>query len=353
MHALSGQRMFSVEGTVYLWEDVVLAGCLWGEWLPLERRVRDGLACLARLDELDDADADALDEADVDTAATEFRYARDLVAAADVDAWLERRGLSVDAWLDFVRRSLLLARWTGDLAEIRRAYEVDEDEVPGAVVCEAICGGLAGSLTERLAARAAIHARDGDPVAAPDADAVPTAVAEELLDRAVPDLPSGERRDRLARLARLEAAWRRFVAGAAPPEALARLVAARRLDWVRLAVQSVAVPDADVARELALCVRVDRRGIAEVAAQAGLRVETAAWWLEDVEETLRDALVAAQAGDVVGPLPAKEGHVVLTVTGKQLPTESDPAVRVRAERALLTRTVEHEVASRVRWHVTL
>ena len=54
MPVLAGQRIFTVAGTSYAWEDLVLAGCLWGDWPALEARVRDGLACLARLDELDE-----------------------------------------------------------------------------------------------------------------------------------------------------------------------------------------------------------------------------------------------------------------------------------------------------------
>jgi hypothetical protein len=77
---------------------VILAGPLWGDWTALQERVRSGLACLATLDELDEDEEDALDEANVETAAAEFRYARDLVAAADLEAWLEGRGLSVEAW---------------------------------------------------------------------------------------------------------------------------------------------------------------------------------------------------------------------------------------------------------------
>src|SRR5437773_9487007 len=90
--------IFTVDRMAYVWEDVVIAGHVWGDWTTLEQRVRDGLACLARLDDVDD---DALDEADVDAAACDFRYARDLVAASDLEAWLERRGVTIDAWLDF------------------------------------------------------------------------------------------------------------------------------------------------------------------------------------------------------------------------------------------------------------
>ena len=77
---------FTVAGTSYAWEDLVLAGCLWGDSPALEASVRDGLACLARLDDLDEDDEDALAEEDVETAATEFRYARDLVAASDLES---------------------------------------------------------------------------------------------------------------------------------------------------------------------------------------------------------------------------------------------------------------------------
>src|SRR5437867_2794708 len=140
--------IFTVDRMAYVWEDVVIAGHVWGDWTTLEQRVRDGLACLARLDDVDD---DALGEADVDAAACDFRYARDLVAASDLEAWLERRGVTIDAWLDFIRRSLLLRRWANDLDEIRAAYELDEDEVAEAVPCEAVCSGMAASLAERLA----------------------------------------------------------------------------------------------------------------------------------------------------------------------------------------------------------
>src|SRR5882724_11537606 len=76
----AGEVIFTVDRMAYVWEDVVLAGHVWGDWTALEQRVRDGLACLARLDDVDDD----LDEAVVDAAACDFRYARDLVAAADL-----------------------------------------------------------------------------------------------------------------------------------------------------------------------------------------------------------------------------------------------------------------------------
>jgi hypothetical protein len=178
-------------------------------------------------------------------------------------------------------------------------------------------------------------------------------VAGDVLDRALPDLPPAARGERLAALGALETAWRRFAAQVAPPAAVQAAIAARRLDWVRIGLQAVLVPDEDVARELALCVRMDRRPIDEVADEAGLRVEALEWWLDTVEEPLRDLLIGAQPGDLLGPVPWKEHQLVLTVTAKRLPSDDDPAVRARAEQALLARAVDREVTDRVTWHVTL
>jgi hypothetical protein len=360
MPTLAGRSLFTISNRSYVWEDLVAAGCLWGDWAALEARVRDGLICLARLDDMDDDDEDALSEEDVETAAAEFRYARDLVAADDLEGWLEQRGLTIDGWLDFIRRSLLLARWADDLEEIREEYEADDDEVTEAMVCEAVCSGVAGQLVERLAGRATIHARATEEAASTagaaddgTAAALAAAVPDDQLERFLPGLSPQARRERVTAVASLEAAWRRFAALVAPPDALRGLIASRRLEWVRVATVSVVAPDEDVAREIVLCVKEDGRPIDEVAAEAGLSAEATELWLEDVEEALRDALIGAQAGEVLGPLAWKEGHLVLTVGDKRMPSDDDAAVRARAEHALLARTVEREMANRVTWHGTL
>src|SRR5690349_23219326 len=195
MTTLAGAPLFTVGRTVYVWDDVVLAAHLWGEWPALEQRVRGGLACLARLEDLGEDGDDALDEDDVEAAATEFRYARDLIAASDLEAWLDARGVTVDDWYDFHRRAILISRWAGDLDEIRRTYEIEDDDLHDAVVCDAVCSGLARDLAERLAARAAIHARLVDEGDADETDAETLArlaavACDAALDRALPDLPT-------------------------------------------------------------------------------------------------------------------------------------------------------------------
>ena len=111
--------------------------------------------------------------------------------------------------------------------------------------------------------------------------------------------------------------------------------------------------DNDAAREAALCVREDGRDLAEVAAEADADLEEADWYLDEVDEALRDRLVGAQSGDLLGPLPLKDGHLVVSVVAKHLPSAADPSVRARAERALLGSAVEREVVNRVTWQDAL
>lgn len=357
MDGLAGRRILTVGETTYTWEDLVLYGHLSGDWATLRERAAAGLACVARLEALDADDPDVPDDDEIDAAAAEFRYARDLVAADEMEAWLARRGLDGDAWGDWVTRAVLLQKWADDLDAIVEAFPADPGSVQAAMECEALCTGVASSLASRLAGRAAIHARlladgDGD-IPGPDAAALVDQVAESRLDKGLAGVPGPACRARLEHLARLELAWRRFAARHVSPSALHSLVDVHRLDWVRLAVRTVVVADRDRANEILLCVRDDGRDLAGVAAELGVPVTDSRWYLDETDERLRPQLLAARPGDLLGPLPCEEGFLLLAVTAKALPIETDPDIRHRAERALLDRLVAREIEDRVTWHESL
>ena len=123
-------------------------------------------------------------------------------------------------------------------------------------------------------------------------------------------------------------------------------------DPYRLTVRSVSVPDRDTASEIALCVREDGADLAATATTAGLSVVDARWYLDELDERLRDHVVGAEPGELLGPLPIDDAFILISVVAKDLPTEADPELRARAARALLTRTVDREVDNRVTWHLT-
>jgi hypothetical protein len=117
-HALSAfwqQYAFSLGGIDFLHIDVALAAMVFGEWARFERRLTEGLACLAR------ANAECVSPAPetIDEAAVAFRYDRDLISGADMGAWLEGVGVSMEAWMAFVTRSVLRRTWGEEIESMR------------------------------------------------------------------------------------------------------------------------------------------------------------------------------------------------------------------------------------------
>ena len=94
--------IFMVDSGTYDWTDVRLAAWLFGDWARLETQLRAGLACLCFLD----ADESPLDRAVVETMADDFRHDRNLIAAEEMNTWLEARGLTVDEWFAFIERAV-------------------------------------------------------------------------------------------------------------------------------------------------------------------------------------------------------------------------------------------------------
>jgi len=353
--AVPGQRIFSVRDVIYTWGDVVLASILWGDWEALEREVRGGLACLKRLEEHEDEE-EVLPEDEVNSAAEEFRYVRDLVAAEDMEAWLEKRGLTAADWLDYIQRSLLIKKWADDLEAIQQEYPVDQDEVDEVMLCDAICGGRAADWAASLAARAAAstwiaeEAPDGtDALADEHVRPLADALRAKMATRDLPGFLDDVEPERLNALARLEAAWREFSARQVTPQAIRDQIAANPLDWIRFSLRSVSLQDQDAAREAALCIRQDGLDPAEVAAESGGEFTEGDWYLEEADPALRDHLLGAQEGEVLGPLRLNDGFVVVSVRAKRPPSEDDPALVARASQVLLDRAVRREVESRVRW----
>src|SRR6185436_2499218 len=108
------RQAFAIREVDFTWLDVALGAMARGQWPAFEQRLAQGLACLARADA---EDALPSEEA-LDAAATAFRYDRDLIAAADVNAWLARTGIHTDDWIAYLNRDLLRNQWLDDLDDI-------------------------------------------------------------------------------------------------------------------------------------------------------------------------------------------------------------------------------------------
>jgi hypothetical protein len=296
--------LFRVGDAVFTWDDVVERARLSGEWSALEDEVRAGLAALDALERR----GESPDEDDVEEAARAFRYARGLLAGDELDAWLDAHGLTVETWKAYLCRSL-----ASDLVDEpeRRADVPAAAPEPTDVWAEGVCSGSLEELARELAALVAV----------------------------APDAPPDERDDR----------YDTFCVAAATEAAIAREIESNRLEWLRVHYDAVVFADEDSAAEAALCVRADGDPLAAVAARVGAELEECLDWMDEVEPELRARFLAAEPGDLVGPVPTEEGFTLAALLEKMSPSVDDEDVRARAADALGFRAASRAVDDLVVW----
>jgi PPIC-type PPIASE domain len=298
-----GQRegLFAIGSDVYGWDDVVRLAKARGVWSELEAEVRAGEEALAELG----AGGEAPDDEEVEAAARRFRYERDLLAADELEDWLERHRLEEQEWEGYLRRAV--AREQLPEATGGTRHDVSEGEI----WCEGVCSGHLGGLADDLARLAAVS---------------PGTAVEQL-----------------------DAAFANFRAAAVDAPSVAREVELNRLEWLRFTYEGLAADDEDAALEAALCIRADGEPIEAVAERASLPMLDDECWLEELDPALATRFLAATTGDVVGPISVEDGFVVVRVTSKTAPSLEDADVRARAREGALTRAVERLVVDRVVW----
>lgn len=322
MEGLLGRAAFAVAGAQYRWADVIAVARHRGAWSRLEEEIRQAIAC-ERLA----ADGKArLGAGPLWAAANEFRYQRRLTAAEEMDAWLARWHLTKDEWLAYLRRSLLRRRHVQDLATAVARYPVSDQEVADVAWATAVCSGRMESFARDLAARV---------------------VAMELSGVMTPE--GGP----LADLDTLESTFQDWCRQLASDSAVRKAIASHHLDWIRIESQWATFATAAAAREALMCVRVDGMDLADVSGVAGTSVEERRLLLEELEPAMRDRLVAATDGELLGPLPSPAGFTVVAVTRKTLPSPDDATIVQRAKASVVSDAIRQELASRVRWYEPL
>jgi hypothetical protein len=297
--------VFAAGGQDYRWADVVAAARHWGRWAELERRAADGVGALAQLEEKI-GQAELLDEMQ------EFRYARSLLAAEEMEAWLEHWGLTAKGWSSYLQREIARSRVSGE-----NGAPPDERDV----WAEAVCSGALAEVARDLAARVAATEAGGGQPGPVDSD-----------------------------LARMDEEHAAFVQRALTEEAAAKTLELRNADWVQLRYIVLEFAEAPMASEAALLVREDGLSPADVAGRAGVLLQERETFLEEVEPALREPLLSAPAGELVGPLSVENGFVLVCVNEKTAPTLADPVIQERLQEEVPRRELEREVRNRVQWH---
>jgi hypothetical protein len=317
---IARRPVFSVDGRTFTWADIEAAARLDDSWREFEDTTRCGLACQKRLGVV----GEQLGASVIADAARRFRYARDLLAADELAAWLEHWALTAEEWHGYLVRMLLRERWVGELSEIGSRFAGGADELARVVWVEAVCSGFLARAANRIAGDAAL------------AVAVGTAIG----GAGGPGHRSG--------CIRTAAAHAR---GAAVTEAaIAREVALHRLEWLRVDGELLTVRGEDTAYEAALCIRSDGRSLADVAAACGVAPSRMSMYVADADAELSPALLAVQAGELIGPIKRDGAFALLLIETKTPPSAADADVRRRAIERIVERAVRRAMDEHLEWH---
>ena len=348
MHSLYGRQIFAVDGEVYCWEDVVLFALATGRLDALERAVRQGLQAALQWER----SGQPLPQDEIDAAAQEFRYDRDLITARETEAWLEARRLATRDWMAHIRRQVM--RRLPPPAGAPPAPAPDAREVEDTLRIDLLCSGEGGPLAQRLAERAAgAHAaRAGGEIPEPPpgtAAPAPARLTDKMLADRLPGLPLVRAHERIRLLTEVDRGFDRFQVVALTESAIDKVVGRRRLEWIRIDCRALGFDSEARAREAALCVREDGLSIDTVSADAHVDARDSRFFLEEMDPELRPVFMAANPVDLVGPLLYDGSHTLFRILDKVMPSGADPEVRRRAEASVLARAVADEVQRRVRW----
>lgn len=352
--AFWNQCSFSIGDVDLLWIDVTLAAMVHGEWSAFERRLAEGLACATRADREGIAPA----EHAVDEVATAFRYERDLISASDMNAWLDRTGLSTADWIAYVTRDVLRRMWSDDMDAVLDRFAPSPRQLEAAAVAEGICSGFFDAFAESFGGRASLAfeadadvfqaGRNGSAAEAAAAEAETAARLVRQHEHWLAIRPEAETSLRLAAIVHVDAVYHAACEQAVSEQSLRESIEVNRLDWVLLDVDTMRFPNEDAAREAVLCVTEDGLSLHDVAALSRQPVTRRRVFLADLPPENRDRLLSAEAGRVLGPLPVDDRFEVTAVIGRTAPTLDDDCVAERARRAVVEQAARRAARDHVR-----
>ncbi len=314
--AVLGVPVFSGGGRTFTWGDVVSRARAWGDWQQLEARIER----LLELEQEAIRSGTAPSAERVTAAVDAFRYEHRLLAGDELQQWLGHWDIAPDELSRQMRLQLLdAAATTSD----RR--HLDQAELDRATWAAAVCSGAASQFAQRLAEQVAVHLRLMDDRSAP------------------PWAGDGE-------LELLESQVESYSRQALTPTALKAELTANMIGWTRVDYRQLSLGSELAAREAALCIRQDGRAIEEVARDAAAEPSDRRVYIDEVEPALRVRLLAANPGELLGPIQIGNEYRLVLVAARVLPRIDDEAVRERAARGVVQRLLAGEVSRQVRWH---
>jgi hypothetical protein len=317
---------------------LLLAGTAAGRWPRFVDRVSRGVGL-----ERDSVD---LPDEDVRARVRKQRRRAGLLSRTELRSWLAVRRMTSDDLVGVARRAVLADR----------AAEVPVDAPDLVAVQEALwpelaCAGALRDLGRPLALGLVAEDRVGA-APAPPAALVDGVVAWARGDMAsgLATLPAGELRPRAERACALVAHGRRLVDDAAAPAAVEARLRERELEWRAVVVDELRLPHEGAAREACTQARLEGRGLGELADAHGFRHRRRRLRVEEYEVAVRGQLIAARAGDVIGPVRTGGDDPFLVVAVERVAAADDgDELERRAAAELEDEAIARATAGAVSW----
>jgi hypothetical protein len=325
----------------------VLAASYIGGWLkPLKQRIADDLSCTAL-----GADRNLEVTADqIQRALNRWRTERDLIAADEMQRWLDWIGLDLGIMAEHLERQILREQLEDELAEARRRFPQEPAPLLDLAASEAVLGDEMHELTGDFAIRAVVpepeqlEDRRGDALRQ-----IFGALGVEGLDALQAQMEmfgvSMERAEWLLNIEVLFMLYREdYVTKSMPPKALKEMFA----DLTKYEVITAAFPSEDIAREVLCCVQEDGEPFARVATQAEAECRTESVYGSQIQSVpFGSRFFIAQPGDLFGPEPAGEEFLLGQLVARSEPDINDPDVVLRITVRIIEKSLRRTMSERV------
>ncbi len=346
-------RIFRAGDRVYTWSDIISASLYFGNGAGLLERVEQGLAAAAYAEER----GASLGPVDLLAAANEVRYSLGLISQDDAAAFFDAWGLGFEDLCDYAARSHSRRRYGDDLDALLVAHRPPLSEVKAALWQEAVLSGSLRLLARSLAERVAYwreSSREGAPV-------VDREERESELERFAAERESSSEtveswlerwecsRAWLDELIEIDVLYQRDMDHITTPKRRQDTLTIHRIDLMRVEGELAVFADLNVALEVHMCVVQDGEPFGEVVTRAGSRLLTLKAFLADLSPPLKQALLSAMEGELVGPVEDGTKYLLSNVNRKLYPELSHPRVLERVDELLLDDFFSALIDRQVEW----
>lgn len=294
----------------------------------------------------------AIEEDELQEAFDEWRQNRDLIAADELERWLEHHELTVEDVAAFLENALLRRRLGRHGQAGNLPPTLSDEELLAVAPDEALMSGRLARIVEEFAQRACAP----DPAVGDDAR-MGEARRWMLAEAGFPDEASfyravetfGVEPERARWLLDRELAYRMHQQDVLTQEALRQGLAELREDLRKYELSTAVFRDEDVAREVACCVREDKESFSQAARRAGESALKGTWFhFELGEAPFGERVGSAMPQEILGPQVHDDGRASLGQLRAALDPElSDPSVLERVERRLVERSLRRQLQQRV------